>query len=262
MGGRRIAKRYTDEQLIHAVQNSVNMAEVLRNLGLCISGGSHKHFTKRVQTLKLDTSHFEGTRVSLRGVKKIIPWREVLVLRDGDSRAHHVQLKRALISSGVPYNCSSCNCGDTWNDKPITLQIDHINHNWLDDRKENLAFLCPNCHSQTEGWCGRKTKSTPKEKVATKSLNTRDLSLCPTCNVNYKSKQSNQCVVCASADHEKIKWPISTQLAVMTWKEPMSVIAKRLGVSDVALKKRCKKLGLQTPPRGYWAKQEALKKKL
>ena len=25
---------------------------------------------------------------------------------------------------------------------------------WLDDRQENLQFICPNCHSQTEGWCG------------------------------------------------------------------------------------------------------------
>ena len=25
-----------------------------------------------------------------------------------------------------------------------------------DDQKGNLEFLCPNCHSQTRGWCGSK----------------------------------------------------------------------------------------------------------
>jgi DNA-binding transcriptional regulator YhcF (GntR family) len=38
------------------------------------------------------------------------------------------------------------------------------------------------------------------------------------------------------------------------WKEPISIIAKRYNVSDVALAKVCRKLKVPVPPRGYWAK--------
>jgi hypothetical protein len=47
----------------------------------------------------------------------------------------------------------------------------------------------------------------------------------------------------------------------MLWERPTSEIAKNLGVSDKAIEKHSKKLGLKKPPRGYWAKIQAGKKK-
>ena len=41
------------------------------------------------------------------------------------------------------------------------------------------------------------------------------------------------------------------------WAEPMQVVAKRYGVSDVALAKTCRKLDIPTPGRGYWARKHA-----
>jgi len=41
------------------------------------------------------------------------------------------------------------------------------------------------------------------------------------------------------------------------WKEPVSTVAKRYRLSDVALRKICKKLGVPVPPLGYWAKLAA-----
>lgn len=38
------------------------------------------------------------------------------------------------------------------------------------------------------------------------------------------------------------------------WAEPLRVVARRYGVSDVALAKRCRKLGIPLPGRGYWSK--------
>jgi hypothetical protein len=44
----------------------------------------------------------------------------------------------------------------------------------------------------------------------------------------------------------------------MIWKIPVTTLAKKFGVSDKAIKKRCDKRGIKTPPVGYWAKQRSL----
>lgn len=46
-------------------------------------------------------------------------------------------------------------------------------------------------------------------------------------------------------------------LESMVWAMPTTSVAKHFGVSDKPIEKRCKLLGIQKPPRGYWAKQFA-----
>lgn len=41
------------------------------------------------------------------------------------------------------------------------------------------------------------------------------------------------------------------------WEEPVTTVAKKYGVSDVAIHKICKSLNIPVPPRGYWAKLRA-----
>lgn len=139
---------YTDEQVIDAVKASYSTMEVLRKLGIKEAGGSHTYMKKRITQMGLDTSHFKKYQNFLKpGVNKL-SWEKVLVKRDQGGRRVAVRLRRALIESGREYKCELCgNCG-IWNDKPMILEVDHKNNNWLDDRKENLRFLCPNCHCQ------------------------------------------------------------------------------------------------------------------
>ncbi len=44
------------------------------------------------------------------------------------------------------------------------------------------------------------------------------------------------------------------------WEEPVIKVAKKYGVSDVAIHKVCKSLNIPVPPRGYWAKLKYGKK--
>ena len=47
------------------------------------------------------------------------------------------------------------------------------------------------------------------------------------------------------------------ELYDLVWSQPMSKLAVRFGMSDVALKKHCARAGIPTPDRGYWAKKES-----
>jgi hypothetical protein len=48
-------------------------------------------------------------------------------------------------------------------------------------------------------------------------------------------------------------------LQKQVWSEPIRQLAKKYGVSDVAIHKHCKKMGIKLPGRGYWAKQSSHK---
>ncbi len=50
--------------------------------------------------------------------------------------------------------CLSCN-NNEWLGKPINLQVDHIDGNNQNNKRENLRALCPNCHSYTDTYCGK-----------------------------------------------------------------------------------------------------------
>src|SRR6185295_14421040 len=44
------------------------------------------------------------------------------------------------------------------------------------------------------------------------------------------------------------------QLYDLVWSEPMQRLSKQIGISDVAIAKHCRKLGVPVPERGYWNK--------
>jgi len=81
-------------------------------------------------------------------------------------------LKKYLIEK-FDKKCFECEQGDTWNNKSLVLQLDHIDGDSDNNNINNLRLLCPNCHSQTENF-GSKGKGSRYKKVTKRNSYLRE----------------------------------------------------------------------------------------
>ncbi|MET9395818.1 HNH endonuclease signature motif containing protein [Streptomyces sp. NPDC006624] len=146
------AALFPREDITRAVAASHSLSGVLRMLGLATLGGSGRAKAKRsIGFYGLPTDHFTG-QGHFRGTSspRRRPAAQILVRRPpGSPRTRTNLLRRALDDLGVPHVCGECGTGESWQGRRLVLEIDHIDGDRLDNRIENLRYLCPSCHSQT-----------------------------------------------------------------------------------------------------------------
>ena len=107
-------------------------------------------------TTLLDKYGIDHHALPIKLIRDKIPLKDILV---ENSSYQSTKLKKRLVDEGIKKDyCEICGQGNTWNDKLLVLQLDHINGIHTDNRLENLRIVCPNCHTQTDTFCTRKLK--------------------------------------------------------------------------------------------------------
>jgi predicted HNH restriction endonuclease len=137
-----------EELLKKLVIESRSYAQLLRKIGLRDSGCNY--LTLKRALLKFG---IEFIAANEKVISKKMTMEEILV--ENSTYANTKTLKLRLLKDHYfEYKCYSCN-NTKWLGKKIPLQLEHINGCRTDNRLKNLSLLCPNCHAQTETYCGK-----------------------------------------------------------------------------------------------------------
>lgn len=142
----------SEDEFISLIRNSNNKAEVLFKLGYSVKGNSWGYtlLRKRMEELHLNGTEFKGRSGFKDKVNESLKLENVdKILCENSPHTRAVIRRFVLKNNLIPYKCSCCGNEGMWLDKPLSLQLDHINGNCSDHRLENLRWLCPNCHVQT-----------------------------------------------------------------------------------------------------------------
>lgn len=186
---------YTKEQFLEAWYSSTSIAQVLRKVKLVPAGGNYETINRLKKSLNLNTDHMLG-QASNRG-RKFGPARPVKEYLKKGTTISSYDLKLRLFREGIFKKvCSECK-NTEWMDKPIPLELDHINGVNDDNRLENLRILCPNCHAQTDTYRGKNQDRAVENRVE-KSEIKMDLCECG----NEKSEDSDKCWKCYQKESE------------------------------------------------------------
>ena len=231
-----IIDQYSKEELQEIVNKSHNMKEVIQAIGYAAdSGNNHQTVKRRLELYNIDYSHF----TSLQD-KKVVRTEENVFMEN--STASQATLRRLYIKGNyTPYVCSICGQLPIWQNKELTLVLDHINGHNKDNRLENLRWVCPNCNQQLEttgykkmrvnrdfskenGFSQHKCIDCGKE-ISIKAIRCRD------CANKYRAQQN-----ILPLTRDELKTKIRTM--------PFTQIGKDYNVSDNAVRKWCKKYNL------------------
>ncbi|RSK46212.1 HNH endonuclease [Hymenobacter perfusus] len=149
--------RVTDEVFAAIVTECLSVVQVLGRLGLVPAGGNYKTVHERIRRLTLSTEHFTGKAWNqgerYRNFGRQYSMEEILVQNSPYAFTHG--LRGRLLKEGYKvHQCEQCGLTE-WLNKPIPLELHHLNGVHNDHRLENLQLLCPNCHAQTGSYRGK-----------------------------------------------------------------------------------------------------------
>ena len=218
---------FSNEYIENILKESKSFSDVLRHFGYTsITTGNYKivkdELNKREITIPVYNFFAQYNNFN-RGRKL----EELFVQNSHTSRTHLKKLIRK--HNLINYSCECGNSGE-WRGKKLVLQLEHKNGDTTDNRLENLCFLCPNCHSQTETFSGRNSK-----KVKKNSKRNFKTNLCE-CGKSI-SYDAIKCTDCYSKSNRIVERPTYDKLLKEISETSQNSVAKKYGVSWRTIKK-------------------------
>lgn len=255
----------TRDEFQKACEESKSKVEVARKLGL----KPHKTYGERLKELSfkfgVPLPVWNNREATKQAVAKNTVWTPETMFVYG-RHWRGPRLKRMMIQAGVPYFCSIEECPlhekVEWCGKPITLQVDHIDGDNINNVLSNLRFLCANCHTQTETFGSKNSDLVACECGRKRAAG---LAVCPhgvdlnalkcSCGAK-KSYEASHCNSCANKQRT-VRWleehasnypsieEMTREIEAKGWLS----YSKELGITDNGLRKVFRRLGVTDLPK-------------
>ena len=146
-----IINSLSNEEFAAVVAKASCIKDVVRALGYgTVSGANSSTVKKRINKDQIDTSHFKH--------KAMKYYTDDEVFCTNTTATQSTLRKRFKSRTDIAYVCAICGQPPTWQDKPLTLILDHIDGDNQNGDLANLRWVCPNCNQQlpTTGFHGIK----------------------------------------------------------------------------------------------------------
>ena len=221
------------EILEKIINESKTFREVLIKTGKSDHSSQYKILHRKIKEFGFNTSHFLSPKEVMKRnhEEKILIKKEFSEIFCENSLASRSILKKRFLEINKN-ECKECGQNDIWRGKKLTLILDHKNGINNDNRIENLRLLCPNCNGTLDTNCvgfNGVIKREEKNKLKEEKKRIRKI---------YKPRVNQRKIKQRPSLESLLKDVVQTNY---------SVVGKKYGVSDNAVRKWIKNYGSVLP---------------